>query len=118
VHNGAAPKRTSRVVLPNAVGETPLDPHQFLYWAPDGLVVVPTLSWNLTQSGRVLVLHLDGAALHQVGLVSNPRGSATDDQLGIQRSLIVDGALWTVSGSGVQVSNQATLARIAWVPFG
>lgn len=117
VGNGAAPKRTGHVVLPGVLDEASLDPHQFLYWAPTGLIAVPTQSWNGAASGRVLVLTLHGMTLGKVGLVTNPRGPAADDGLGIQRSLIVDGDLWTVSGGGLQVSDPTTLSRIAWVPF-
>jgi hypothetical protein len=30
----------------------------------------------------------------------------------------VDNALWTVSPSGIRVSDQATLAQRAWIDFG
>ena len=119
VRKPAAPTRTGHVVLPDAPGEASLDPHAFLYWPPTGLVVVPVQSWAPTQSGKVLVLKVAGSSLRKVGLLANPRSSsAVDDGLGIQRSLIVDGVLWTVSGSGVQVSNPVTLARQDWIPFG
>jgi hypothetical protein len=36
----------------------------------------------------------------------------------IERSMIVDGDLWTLSPSGILVSNQATLAHDAWIGFG
>ena len=118
VSNPASPRRTANVVLPNTPGGLRFDPHTFLYWPQTGLVAVPVNSWSGTQSGRELVVHVSGDQLTEVGLVSNPRpASSADDGLGIQRSLIVNGDLWTVSGGGVLVSTQSSLAQIAWIPF-
>jgi hypothetical protein len=114
----AQPARTGHVVRTEAPGETALDPHAFLYWQPTGLMVVPIQSWQPSQSGKVLVLHVSGKTLSTVGLLANPSSTTLpDDGLGIQRSLLVHGNLWTVSGTGVQVSNLSTLARQTWVPF-
>ncbi|MCW2522905.1 MAG: hypothetical protein JWO63_1240, partial [Frankiales bacterium] len=118
VSNPKTPTRTGHVVVPGAVGEATLDPHQFLYWPPTGLIAVPTQAWTPGESGKVLILRLSGASLTSLGQVANPLAEGTtDDGLGIQRSLIVDGALWTLSGSGIQVTNPTTLARQAWLPF-
>ena len=113
------PIRTSHLVRSDAPGEQALDPHAFLYWQPTGLVVVPVQSWTSTQAGKVLVLRVNGATLSTVGLLANPfTPGVVDDGLGIQRSMLIDGALWTVSVSGVQVSNPSSLGRLAWIPFG
>jgi hypothetical protein len=50
-----------------------------------------------------------------VGVLANPATSSADGT--IQRALIVDGTLWTLSSSGVQVSGQESLDRQAWIPF-
>jgi hypothetical protein len=118
VADPAAPVRTGRVVVPGTPGAGQLDPHAFLYWQPTGLVVVPIQSWNQQQSGAALVLRVAGHGLSTVGTVRNPLGSAVaDDGLGIQRSMLVDGNLWTLSGSGLQVVDPASLARLAWIAF-
>ncbi|HJQ00957.1 MAG TPA: beta-propeller domain-containing protein [Jatrophihabitans sp.] len=112
------PVRTGHVVRSDAPGEQALDPHAFLYWQPTGLVVVPVQSWEPAQSGKVLVLRVSGSTLSTVGLLANPlTPGVADDGLGIQRSMLIDGALWTVSSSGVQVSNPNSLTRQAWIPF-
>ena len=118
VRNPAKPQRTGHLVRTDAPGESQFDPHSFLYWAPTGLVVVPVQSWDPSESGKVLVARVSGDQLVGVGLLANPRATAApDDGLGIQRSMIVGGALWTLSSSGVQVSDPGTLARAAWIPF-
>lgn len=118
IRTPARPLRTGHVVRPDAVGESTLDPHSFLYWPATGLVVVPLQSWT-APSGQVLVLTVTGTSLRTVGLLANPRPPSRQDyDLGIQRSLVVDGNLWTVSRAGVQVSDPARLHRLAWVSFG
>ncbi|HET6210770.1 MAG TPA: beta-propeller domain-containing protein [Jatrophihabitans sp.] len=118
VRTPAKPTLVDRVVRSDAPGEQALDPHAFLYWQPTGLVVVPVQSWTAAQSGKVLVLRVAGGRLRALGLLANPvTPGAVDDGQGIQRSLLVRGMLWTVSSSGVQVSNPSSLARAAWIPF-
>ena len=112
------PVRTGHVVRSDAPGEQTLDPHAFLYWQPTGLVVVPIQSWQQSQSGKVLVLRVSGTDLTAVGIVANPAStSISDDGLGIQRSLLVHGNLWTLSGGGVRVSDTSTLVQQSWIPF-
>lgn len=119
VSDPAAPKRVGQVVVSGARGEGSFDPHAFLYWQPTGLVVAPLDSWSPKYAGQVLVLDVQGNTLTKVGTLSNPLStSMSDDGLGIQRSLLVDGKLWTLSGGGVQVVDPTTLAKQAWVPFG
>jgi hypothetical protein len=114
----ATPRQLSSLAVPNAPAYGSLDPHAFLYWPQTGLVVVPISQWAAGQSGRVLVARIDGTELVRVGELANPLATSTaDDGQGIQRSLIVNGALWTVSGGGVLVSSPSTLHRIAWTPF-
>jgi uncharacterized secreted protein with C-terminal beta-propeller domain len=119
VSTASAPKRVANLTVPKTPWYLQFDPHTFLYWQPTGLIVVPLRSWDgATQSGRVLAVRLDGQHLTKVGIVSNPRStSAPDDGQGIQRSLIVDGQLWTVSGTGVQISDQSNLHPVEWLAF-
>ena len=112
------PVRTGHVVRTDAPGEQTLDPHAFLYWQPTGLVAVPIQSWQQSQSGKVLVLRVSETSLTTVGVVANPAStSIPDDGMGIQRSFLVHGNLWTISGGGVRVSDASTLAQESWIPF-
>jgi uncharacterized secreted protein with C-terminal beta-propeller domain len=118
VSDPSAPQRTGHVVRKGTDGAEQLDPHAFLYWQPTGLVVVPVESWSSDESGAALVLRVDGTTLSTVGLVHNPLGtSAPDDGAGITRSMLVDGRLWTLSSSGLQVLDPASLQRDAWIAF-
>jgi len=115
VHNPSKPTRTAHITLSNTPGQAGFDPHAFLYWAPTGLVAVPVGTWSEQDMGKVLVARVDGTSLVQVGLVANNTTSAGSGV--IQRSMIVDGALWTFSDSGIRVSDQRTLAQHAWISF-
>jgi uncharacterized secreted protein with C-terminal beta-propeller domain len=107
------PTRTAKIVVPHTgtPGDPSFDPHAFLFWKDTGLVVVPIANYG---NGGVLAVRLEGSRLVQVGTVTNP-----GDELGgaIERSMIVNGDLWTFSPSGVQVTAQSSLARISWIPF-
>lgn len=119
VTHAAHPKRIADVIRKHTPGEDRIDPHAFLYWPATGTAVVPIDSWNWTQSGAVLVLHVTGDGLRTVGLIRNPEVVTADDtyQDGIERSLWIGGSIWTMSASGLQVSDGATLHRQAWIPF-
>jgi uncharacterized secreted protein with C-terminal beta-propeller domain len=112
------PRRLASVTRDHTPNETPIDPHAFLYWADDHLVVVPIDSWNSRQSGAALVLRIDDDHLDVVGTIRNPGGSGNGYVTGIERTLVIGDQLWTMSSSGLQVCDLHTLDRTAWVPFG
>jgi uncharacterized secreted protein with C-terminal beta-propeller domain len=113
------PQRVANLVREHTPGESDIDPHAFLYWPGSGTAVVPIDSWNSAQSGAVLVVHVDPDGLRTVGLIRNPRVVTVDDgyDAGIERSLYIGGSIWTMSSSGLQVSDATSLQRQAWIPF-
>jgi Secreted protein containing C-terminal beta-propeller domain distantly related to WD-40 repeats len=113
VHDPAHPTRLARVVRTNTPSETPIDPHAFLYWPATGTAVVPIDSWNESGSGVALVLHVGTAGLRVEGTIDNPGSSAGS----IERTLVIGDELWTLSPSGLQANDLATLHRAAWLPF-
>jgi uncharacterized secreted protein with C-terminal beta-propeller domain len=115
----ARPRRIANVVRNHTPGESDLDPHAFLYWPDSGTAVVPINSWDSAQSGAVLVVHVRSDGLHPVGLIRNPRLTTVDDgyDSGIERSLYIGGSIWTMSSSGLKVSDGISLQRQAWIPF-
>jgi uncharacterized secreted protein with C-terminal beta-propeller domain len=113
------PRRIANVVRHHTPGESNIDPHAFLYWPATGTAVVPIESWDSAQSGAVLVVHVDANGLRTVGLIRNPRVATVDDgyDAGIERSMYIDGSIWTMSSSGLKVSDGTTLHRQSWIPF-
>ena len=76
---------------------------------------MPLGSWDGTDAGAVLVVRVGRDRLRSVGVVRSPADSNGNGA--IERTFVVDGALWTLAPSGVLVSDLTTLHRQAWVPF-
>jgi uncharacterized secreted protein with C-terminal beta-propeller domain len=112
------PRRIARITRPNTPSETPIDPHAFLYWPARKLAVVPINSWNGDESGAALVVRVGAIGLRTVGTIRNPAVSTTTGyDSGISRTLVIGDDIWTMSSSGLRVSDLETLDRRAWVPF-
>ncbi|MGH9252033.1 MAG: beta-propeller domain-containing protein, partial [Acidimicrobiales bacterium] len=130
VGDAAEPARLDTYTLPGGWSDAEHDPHAFLYWPEDGLVVIPVLApWGgvqpealdkLIAAGGALVLRLDGDQLTEVGTLSHLRSDAPIDYESdptIRRSLVVGDTLWTVSSAGALASDVDDLDEQAWVPF-
>ena len=94
------------------------DPHAFLYWPAKNLVVLPmtgqpNASDGLPSSGA-LVLKVTASAMTEVGMVRHEENGYGDAP---RRALVIGDELWTVSATGMLVSNLDSLAEVAWVPF-
>ncbi|SDZ26319.1 Beta propeller domain-containing protein [Amycolatopsis xylanica] len=108
VRDPARPSLLAKHHLRGAHSEAEYDPHAFLYWPDNGLLVVPVDGDR--SGGGALVLRLTDGAFTEAGTVSHDGG-------GVRRALVLGGALWTVSETGVLVSDLTSLARLAWQPF-
>jgi hypothetical protein len=108
VANLAAPTRLATYALADSSSLVEFDPHAFLYWPSAGLVVIPL---DAPAQNGDLVLRLSGGSLTRVGLLRLPAGA----QGVIQRSLVIGGALWTVSPTGLMESDLGTLHEEAWL---
>jgi uncharacterized secreted protein with C-terminal beta-propeller domain len=112
------PRRLDVIVRKRAGSETGIDPHAFLYWPQTRIAVIPMDSWRSDESGAALVVHVGTDRLSVLGTIHNPAVSSTDGyETGIERTLVIGDALWTMSSSGLRVSDLHTLDRRAWVPF-
>jgi hypothetical protein len=134
------PARLATYTLADSNSQAEYDPHAFLYWPAEKLLVVPLQAWNVAvredagPSGAgttgvasapskqvtvgALVLRVSDSSISKVGFVSLPAA----DQFGgynppIERSLVIDRTLWTVGQTGVQANDLGSLARQAWLPF-
>src|SRR5262249_39911196 len=85
------PSRVAQYKASGTHSEAEFDPHAFLYWPNDGLLVVPVTGREI----GAIVLHVGGTSLDEVGFVSHPRTSSYPTT--IRRSLIINTTLWTVS---------------------
>jgi len=123
VADPTTPRRVAQHRLPSSSSEAEFDPHAFLYWPKDGLIVVPVNGHSNvafdspypTPSGNALVLSWRRGALTERGTVAHPARSAGDSS--IRRSLVIGETLWTVSAAGVRASRIADLSELDWIPF-
>ncbi|MFN2562824.1 MAG: beta-propeller domain-containing protein, partial [Jatrophihabitans sp.] len=111
-------RRLAHLTRANTPSESPIDPHAFLYWPAAKLAILPINSWNGNESGAALVVRVGDIGLRTVGTIRNPAVSTTDGyDSGITRTLVIGDDIWTMSSSGMQVSDLTTLDRRAWVLF-
>jgi uncharacterized secreted protein with C-terminal beta-propeller domain len=111
------PDRLAQYHVRNSYSEAEHDPHAFLYWPADRLLVVPLTVYAARTDkpagppkGSALVLRVGDDKLTEVGTVTQPAGP-------IRRALVVDGVLWTTSDAGLQATDMSTLDILAWVPL-
>jgi hypothetical protein len=115
------PRRLAQHHVRYAHSEAEYDPHAFLYWPADRLLVLPLAVYQPgpadkpTPDGGALVLRVGDDGLTEVGAVRHPAPSGRFGPARIQRSLVVDGVLWTLSDVGLQAVSLSTLDRLAWL---
>jgi hypothetical protein len=124
----AKPSRLATYALASSVSAAGMDPHAFLYWPADQLVVVPIQEYGgftapagatqpvqEPQSGA-LILRVSGTSLTKAGFISPPQSSGYGETP-IERSLVIGQTLWTISPGGVLASDLTTLRQQVWLPF-
>ncbi|GAA4453634.1 beta-propeller domain-containing protein [Phytohabitans houttuyneae] len=116
VSNLDSPARLAQHHVKSAYSEAEYDPHAFLYWPEDRLLVMPLSVWERDKgSNGALVLRIGDNAISEVGTVSH---KATQPGLEmIRRSLVIGDDLWTVSESGLMATNMSTLDTQAWLSW-
>jgi hypothetical protein len=134
VGDAASPARLDTFLMAGGWSDAEHDPHAFLYWPDEELVVIPVWwdgsAWPeagptaarpfVTHAGGAVVLRIDGDSLAEVGVLSHGRASAELDYPAdptIRRSLVIGDTLWTLSASGALASDVDDLDDQAWVPF-
>lgn len=120
----AAPARLATYALAGSRSGAEFNPHAFLYWRPDQLVVVPIAAYGPVTGtapdmqvplAGALVLRVTDSGITTVGFISQPRSGV--NRQAIERSLVIGQTLWTVSAAGVLASDLGTLQAQAWLPF-
>jgi uncharacterized secreted protein with C-terminal beta-propeller domain len=116
VSDPAHPRRQARLVQPDDASGAETDPHAFLYWPKSGLAVLPVSGWSSGQpSPGALVLHISDSGIVVKGTITHPSPATDPYRAGVTRALVIGDDLWTLSGSGLMVSDAASLDRQAWV---
>jgi Beta propeller domain len=117
VSNLDQPARLSQYHVANSSSEAEYDPHAFLYWAKDRLLVVPLMGYDRnkgTSQMNALVLRVGESGFTELSRLSH-RG-APDTGM-IRRSLVVGDTLWTVSDAGLMATGTSTMDTRAWLKW-
>jgi hypothetical protein len=119
-----SPRRLAQHHVKGGDSEAEFDPHAFLYWPADGLLVIPLSVYGPTVRsaakpvnwGGALVLRLGEKTLTEVGTVRIPERKLRPDRANqIRRSLVIGDVLWTLSDGGLQAVNSSTMEDLGWV---
>jgi hypothetical protein len=118
----ANPGRLAQHHIESGYSEAEYDPHAFLWWSAERLLVIPVSTYEWTSeeqppSSGVLVLRVDDTTLTEVGTITHPVEPSWDYSTQIRRSLVINDTLWTVSDQGIQAAALSTLEQTAWIPF-
>lgn len=105
VRDPAHPTRLARYHVPGGNSAVEYDPHAFLYEPSTGLVALPL------GTGSIRLLTVTDRAITEVGTVSHAHHAPT------RRSLLIAGELWSLSDSGLRVSDPTTARSLGWVPL-
>ncbi|WP_185734678.1 beta-propeller domain-containing protein [Micromonospora globispora] len=135
VSDPAKPTRIAQYHVKQGHSEAEFDPHAFLYWPAERLVVVPLTVYGTgavsspravndqtavgspgLPSNVALALRVGDGGFTEVGTVDHTLGTGHPEELApIRRSLVVDGVLWTVSDAGLKATSLATMKTIGWL---
>ncbi|WP_459804540.1 beta-propeller domain-containing protein [Herbidospora sp. RD11066] len=119
VRDPAAPAVLSRYHQEESATQAEWDPHAFLYWAQDGLALLPIASWGTDyyDGSQALVLKI-GDTIEKAGVITHPKADPNVPlDPSIRRSVIIGDTVWTFSDLGAKVSDKSSLADEAWIEF-
>jgi uncharacterized secreted protein with C-terminal beta-propeller domain len=105
----AHPTRIAHASLGQGWSAAESDHHAFLYWPATGLVMVPF-------GQQAVGMHVGKGGIDEIGRIVQ-LDAKTSSLPEIERSLVVRGAVLTVSMQGVKASDLKTLADLGWAGF-
>jgi uncharacterized secreted protein with C-terminal beta-propeller domain len=121
VSDPARPRRLAQHHVRSSHSEAEFDPHAFLYWPADRLLVLPVSVYGAAAADKpvdrsgLMVLRVEDRGIAEVGMVRTPALARSDRGGQIRRSLIVGDVLWALSDAGLRAVDSTTLDGLAWV---
>lgn len=103
------PALRAKYHVPSSRSEAEFDPHAFLWWPAEQLLVLPLRDPQQSAPG-VLLLRVADTGFTELGWISHPEST-------ILRSLVIEDTLWTVSDAGLAAHSLSTLEQSGWVAF-
>ena len=122
------PRRMSRLTFKDANSSAEWDHHAFLWWAPDGVAVMPLQRWSWDEaSGKedhfagAVVVSATPERIDQVAEIRHPSGDPDCPDCGwtppVMRSIVIGDTIFTVSDAGVLVTDMDTYEPQEWLEF-
>ncbi|MFV2000993.1 MAG: beta-propeller domain-containing protein [Acidimicrobiia bacterium] len=124
------PRRLARMTFDDTQSQAEWDTKAFLWWAPEGISVLPMQRWSWDErTGKedffsgAAVLSATPQRVKQLGVIEHPSDSDPEcEECGywtapIVRSLVIGDTIFTISETGVLASDLDTLDQIEWVEF-
>jgi hypothetical protein len=71
----------------------------------------------LWPASAAVVLHVGDHTITELGTITHPAVPGFPAGGQIRRSLVIGGALWTLSDTGLKANDLTTLTPLGWVPF-
>lgn len=109
VSNPATPRAIATDALGQGWSSVESDSHAFLYWPPTGLVVVPF-------GQEAVAMKVSASGISELGRVVQA-DARTSTLPNIDRALVDNADLYTVSSAGVASNDLTTLADEGFAPF-
>ncbi|MFK3982521.1 beta-propeller domain-containing protein [Micromonospora sp. NPDC050397] len=116
------PQRLAQHLIRQGHSEAESDPHAFLYWPAQRLVVVPLTEYGTarTRPGQLptqgaLTLRLTERGFTPTGQIEHTSKAGPERNGMIRRSLVVGDTLWTVSDAGLMATRLSTMDSAGWV---
>ena len=116
----ADPALVATYQIESGHSEAEFDPHAFLWWPEQQLLVIPLVSWSEQRErpdAGALALRVGEASLTELATISHPAPNSWERSNEIRRSLVIGDTLWTVSDLGLQANALSTLEETGWVGF-
>ncbi|RKR89344.1 beta propeller domain-containing protein [Micromonospora pisi] len=117
-----SPRRLAQHHVQQGHSEAEADPHAFLYWPAERLVVVPVTAYDRGGDGGrrmptqgALTLRVDERGFTPLGLVEQTDEAGPERNGAVRRSLVVGDVLWTVSDAGLKATRLSTMDTAGWV---
>ena len=130
VSDPANPIRMSRLTFEDAYSDAEWDHHAFLWWPEDEIVVLPLQRWSWDEKAGTedhfagaVVVEATTQRVRTIGEIQHPSQTEPDCEEcwtwtePVMRSVIIGDQLFTISQTGVLVSDMDSLEQQAWLDF-
>jgi len=115
VSKPSAPTRVAQHALGQGTSAVEFDPHAFLYWDRTRLAVLPVSTYGADPFTGAVGLRVAPTAITPVGTIDHR--TADRPYVDVDRSLVVDGKVVSLSYRGLGTSRLDTLAPVGFAAF-